>query len=250
MSKIIAAIDNSAASRPVLAMARAVALALDASLEVLHVVEDGDETARAAAQASGVPLRTLTGDPMAVLSTEMDAEDVSVLVIGARGRPAGRRPAGHLVMSLATRSDKPIVVVPPQFQPPDHLSTVLVAMEGTPGKARALQRTIEVSLSAGLQIAVIHVQDENHVPSFSDQVQHETEAYAKEFLARHKVAASGIRLELRVGDPATELLSAAQSEGADLVAVGWPHSDDPNRGAVAREILNRSPIAVLLMALS
>lgn len=96
---------------------------------------------------------------------------------------------------------------------------------------------------------MIHVEDENDIPSFSDQVQHETEAYAREFLARHKVTASGIRLQLRIGDPAAEVLDAIESEGADLVAVGWPHSDDPNRGVVARVILDRSPIPVLLMAL-
>ena len=54
MKRVIAAIDNSAAAPPVLAMARAVASALGGELEVLHVIEDGDETARASAQAVGV----------------------------------------------------------------------------------------------------------------------------------------------------------------------------------------------------
>lgn len=137
MSKIIAAIDNSAASGPVVAMARAVASALDSRLEVLHVIEDGAETARAVAQAGGISLRTLVGDPLASLSLAMEKGDASVLVIGARSPPSDRRPAGHLPMALATQSDRPIVVVPPGFRPPEHLSTVVVAMEGTPGKARS-----------------------------------------------------------------------------------------------------------------
>ena len=249
MSKIIAAIDNSAASGPVVAMAHAVASALDAPLEVLHVIEDGAETARAVAQAGGMQLRTLVGDPLAMLSLAMEKEDASILVMGARSRPSGRRPAGHLPMALATHSDRPIVVVPPDFCPPEHLTTVVVAMEGTPGKARALRRNVELSISAGGQVVVLHVEGKNDIPSFSDQMQHETEAYAKEFLARHKVTASGIRLELRIGDPAAEVLSAIETDGADLVAVGWPHSDNANRGAVARVILERSPIPVLLMAL-
>ena len=57
-------------------------------------------------------------------------------------------------------------------------------------------------MSAGVQVVVLHVEGKNDIPSFSDQMQHETEACAKEFLARHKVTASGIRLELRIGDPA------------------------------------------------
>ena len=141
MSKIIAAIDNSGASGPVVAMARALASALDGRLEVLHVIEDGAETAGAVAHAGGMPLRTLVGDPLALLSLEMGKEDASVLVIGGRSRSSGRRPAGHLPMALATQSDRPIVVVPPDFRPPEHLSTVVVAMEGTPAKARSFSGT-------------------------------------------------------------------------------------------------------------
>jgi hypothetical protein len=57
-----------------------------------------------------------------------------------------------------------------------------------------------------------------------------------------------MRLELRIGVPAVEVLRAIESTQAELVAVGWPQTDDPNRGAVAREILDRSPIPILLMA--
>ncbi len=53
MSKVIAAIDNSPASRPVLAMARAVAAALGASLDVLHVLEDDDDDDTARSPGSG-----------------------------------------------------------------------------------------------------------------------------------------------------------------------------------------------------
>jgi nucleotide-binding universal stress UspA family protein len=84
-------------------------------------------------------------------------------------------------MVLAGRTDKPVVVVPPGFDPPEHLRTVVVAMEGTPGKARALQRSIEISSRAGLEIVVVHVHDESSIPLFSDQVQHEGEAYARSF---------------------------------------------------------------------
>jgi nucleotide-binding universal stress UspA family protein len=81
-------------------------------------------------------------------------------------------------------------------------------------------------------------------------VQHETEAYAHEFLARHVLGAPQARLELRIGVPATEVLRAIESISAELVAVGWPHTSDPGRGAVAREILDRSPVPVLLVAVT
>jgi nucleotide-binding universal stress UspA family protein len=248
MKRVIAAIDNSAAARPVLVMARAVSLALVATLEAVHVMEDGDETARASAEVADTALHVLSGDPVEQLTQVVAEEDVVALVVGARSGLGGPRPAGHLAMALAGRTDKPVVVVPPDAQPPKQLRRVLVAMEGTPGKARALQRTLELSTEAGLEILVVHVDEE--IPSFTDQVQHETEAYAQEFFARHVLGAPQARLELRIGVPATEVLSAVESLHPELVAVGWPHSADPGRGGVAREILDRSPVPVVLVAVT
>jgi nucleotide-binding universal stress UspA family protein len=59
------------------------------------------------------------------------------------------------------------------------------------------------------------------------------------------VGAPQMRLELRVGDPASEVLDAIDSAGAELVAVGWPQ--DSSRGAVARRIVDRSPVPVLMI---
>jgi len=250
MSRVIAAVDNSDVSEPVVVMARAVADALGASVEVLHVVEDEDEAERRPVLPGDPAVRVLSGDPVDRLSTVAAEEDVVALVVGARSRPGGPRPAGHVAMGLAGLTDKPVVLVPPGSHPSGQLLTAVVAMEGTPGKARALQRTVALSARAGLEIVVVHVHDEDSIPSFSDQVQHEAEAYATEFFSRHVISAPRMRLELRVGIPADEVLAAVESAGAELVAVGWPQTEDPGRGAVAREILARSPVAVLLVALA
>ena len=79
------------------------------------------------------------------------------------------------------------------------------------------------------------------VGGFSHQVQHETGAYAQEFFARHLLGAPQARMELRIGVPTNEVLAAVETLHAELVAVGWPHTTDPARGAVAPEILERSP---------
>jgi nucleotide-binding universal stress UspA family protein len=248
MKRVVAAIDNSAAARPVLTMAQAVASALGGGMEALHVVEDGDETASATAIAAGVPLHLVSGDPIEQLVLATADEDVVGIVLGARGTLGGPLPAGHLVLAIAGRTDKPVVVVPPDAHPPERLRYVLVAMEGSLNKARALQRTIELSTDAGLEIIVMHVDEE--VPSFTDQVQHEVEAYASEFFARYVHGAPEARLELRIGVPAVEVLDGIETLRPDLVAVGWPQSTDPARAAVAREILGRSRVPVLLVAVT
>jgi nucleotide-binding universal stress UspA family protein len=53
-----------------------------------------------------------------------------------------------------------------------------------------------------------------------------------------------------VGVPADEIIGAADAMAADLVALGWPQTTDEDRGRVAREVLDRSHIPVLLMALA
>lgn len=247
MSRVIAAIAHSETSKLVVSMASAVADALDASVEVLHVIESGDEVEHHPTTGKSIPVRYLSGDLVEVLRVAAADEDVVALVMGAS---AHSRPAGHVAMVLASLTDGPVVVVPAHCHPPEQLRTVVVAMEGTPGKARALQRSIEISIRAGLEIVVVHVHDEDSIPSFSDQVQHETEAYAQEFLSRHLIGGPQMRLELRLGLPAPEVLAAVVSVGAELVAVGWPRSDDPRRGTVAKEILEQSPVAVLLVAIA
>lgn len=96
----------------------------------------------------------------------------------------------------------------------------------------------------------MHVDDEGSIPSFSDQVQHETDAHGRGVLARNCPGATSARLESRVGVPADEIMATVESLDPALVAVGWPQSDDPSRGAVAREVLDRSRIPVLLIAVS
>jgi nucleotide-binding universal stress UspA family protein len=248
MSKIVACIDNSAAAHPVLAAALAIAPVLGASVEALNVVEDSDQTARAAAQDMGTPLRTVHGDPLEQITIASAAPDVVAVVIGVRALPTGGR-TGHVALAVANRVDTPVLVVPPDAQPPTLVRRVLIAMEGTQTNARNLKHAIELAANAALDIIVVHVDDEDSIPSFTDQACYETEAYTKEFLARYLPGAPTARLELRIGTPVDEILSAAQDVAADLLAIGWRQSDDPSRGPVAHALVNRSHLPVFLVAL-
>jgi nucleotide-binding universal stress UspA family protein len=192
MTRVVAAIDNSGAARSVLGVGQAVALALGADLEAVHVVEDGHETASASAAAAGLSLRTLSGIPAEALTREADRADVLAVVFGLRDRTAGPRPAGHLVLEVASRTHTPVVAVPPDTVAPDRVSTLLVAMEGSTASSEALRRTLSLSAGAGLDLVVVHVDEE--VPPFTDQVQHESDAYLQEFVARHGPGLRDVRI--------------------------------------------------------
>lgn len=250
MTTILAAIDDSAATKPILETALALAPVLGAAVEAVHVTDAVGRTTQATTQSMKVPLRVLEGDPFTEIAALAGDDNVVAVVVGARARPAGRRPAGHVALALAGVLAKPVVIVPPEARPPARVRRVLIAMEGTPGQARDLQRTIELGAGAGLELVVVHVDNEESIPAFCDQVQYETEAYANEFLARYCRGAPDARLALRVGVPADEILATADDVAPDMLAIGWPQTDDPTRGQVAREIVNRSRLPVLVVALA
>lgn len=247
MSRIVAAIDNSPAARPVLSVALALAPVLGAEVEAVHVVEEEGDTAAAVAGSLGVPYRVLPGDdPLAAILGYAADADVILVVVGARRRLQSKD-LGHLASRIAEDLDKPVVVVPPETRPLERLRRVVIALEANPDKARSLSSVISVAAGADLDLVVVHVDDEDSIPSFSDQEAHETRAYAEEFLARYLPGAGPARLELRVGDPADEIVELTRQGDVDLLALGWPH--DPERGAVARRILGRCPIPVLLVSI-
>jgi nucleotide-binding universal stress UspA family protein len=249
MSKVLACIDNSETARDVLATAQKLAPTLDATVEAVHVAENGDRSARATAETAHVPFRRLRGDPLEQLAAAINKADTVGAVVGARSHSAGAH-AGHLAPLLAATTNRPIVVVPPGAQLPHEIRRVLVAMKGTARSAKSLKRALRIAPGADLELVILHVDDESTIPQFSDQVQHETEAYASEFLTRYAIGSPSARLELRVGVPADEILTAADAEHPDLIALGWPAENDPGHGTVARTVLERSHVPMLLVATS
>jgi nucleotide-binding universal stress UspA family protein len=107
-----------------------------------------------------------------------------------------------------------------------------------------------IAADTGLELAIVHVDDTNAIPSFSDQVQHETDAYADAFLARYCGGIRPAQLEFRIGEPDEEILDTARSVGADLIALGWPAGAGPGHRLAAREVLRRSEIPTLLVAVA
>ena len=248
MSRVIAAVDSSAAARPVLDTAAALARLLGAELAALHVREDGDFTPRAQAGAVGVPLRTVRGPTVPSLVEAAKPDDVVAMVLGARGTPAGRRPAGRTALEVAAVLPKPLVIVPPSLAHPGRLRRLLVPLDGSATTAAALRGTIEFARGCALEVVVLHVRDEASLPPFEDQPQHETASWAHEFVARHcPCPPEELQLEVRVGSPPDYVVRVAVEADVDLVALGWSQDLSEGRAAVVRETLAKSAVPVLLV---
>jgi nucleotide-binding universal stress UspA family protein len=144
--------------------------------------------------------------------------------------------------------DKPLVVVPPDVARLGKLRRILVPLEGTVSTSLAPTRIIDVACDAELDVVVLHVHDETSLPSFTDQPQHEADAWAEEFLARYCPGRLGeVRLEVRVGRREEEILRLAEEMDADLIALGWSQKLAPGRAPVVRTVLERGRVPLLLV---
>lgn len=248
MTIVLAALDNSLAGNPVLVTARAFARILGARVHAVHVVTDHDRTAHNVAQAAGVPLQIVEGPVVDRLIEAASADDVAAVVIGARATPSGRRPLGSTAFAVATSLLKPVVVVPPDAHVAPELRRILVPLEGTASTSLAPRSIVELARDTKLDVIALHVHDENAIPAFTDQPQHEHDAWAREFLARYCPWGIGtVRLERRVGRSDELLPEVAQQVGCDLIALGWTQQLEAGRAPVVRAALERAPVPVLLV---
>lgn len=249
MRRVIAAVDSSAAAMPILSTAAAAARLFRAKLRAIHVEEPGDPgVARAAARAAGTRLVLVKGPTVAAaVRTAALQEDVVALVLGVRSRPTGKRAAGHVAVKVATSVPKPIFVVPPDCVLPVHFRRVLIPVERDMVTASALRETIEALQAARAEIVLLHIFEEGDLPLVTDQPQHETDAWVREFLRRYCPYIDVTRVELRTGVPAEHLLAVAGKIGADALVLGWGQRLVPGRAVLVRSALEHSRVPVILV---
>lgn len=248
MTKVIAAIGDTEAAASVLTTARAVAQLFGASVEGLHVRSDGFAKASSAARDAGIPLCDVAGDVVQSLAAAGARRDVSALVLGTRDEPSEAKPLGSTALELVGTVEKPVVLVPPRAAPARRIRGVLLPLEGTRQTSLAPAHVLELARDAAVDVLVLHVLDESALPLFTDQPQHETEAWTTEFLARY--CPRGLRsvsLALRVGRPEDVVVDVAEASGVDLIALGWNQRLAPGRAAIVRTALERGRLPLLLI---
>jgi nucleotide-binding universal stress UspA family protein len=124
----------------------------------------------------------------------------------------------------------------------------LVPLEGGTQSSQTLDATLELAHHRELEIVVLHVHSPATVPAFADHEPHATQAWEREFLARHiNVPHAHVTLRRGVGAPADHILAVADETGADVVVLAWSQRFEPRRARVVTEVLSRARIPVLLL---
>jgi nucleotide-binding universal stress UspA family protein len=248
MTRVIAAIDETSSAGRVLAAGKAVARLLGATVEAVHVCENEPDRAAQECEGAGVSLQLHRGDVITSLTAIGSRRDVTALVLGTRDIPSRTTPLGSTALEIIGAVEKPVVLVPPRGSVPRRIRQVLLPLEGTRPTSMAPASLLEVANDAAVDLLALHVLDESKLPLFTDQPQHETDAWAKEFVARYcPRGLRSVRLALRVGSPEAAILAAAEETGADLVVLGWNQRLVPGRAAVVRALLEHGTFPLLLI---
>jgi nucleotide-binding universal stress UspA family protein len=246
--KVIAAIDDTFAAGPVLSTARALSRLFGADVEALHVRQNGHATASREAKAARVSLETSSGSAVETLVAAAAADEVASIVVGTRRTPTAARPLGATALEVVASLEKPVAVVAPEAVVPERIRRVLLPLEGTASTSLAPVRVLELCHEADLDVVVLHVHDEGSLPLFTDQPQHETVTWTKEFLARYcPRGLSSVSTALRVGKPEEAVVGVAEDESVDLIALGWNQQLAPGRAEVVRAVLERGALPIMLI---
>lgn len=246
--RILAAIDNSSAARPVLETATTLSAVLGTVTEAVHVRENGVATAQQTARSAGVPIRIIEAKPLPFLIAELNEPDVLLAVVGARGSPADPRPTGRVATAIVEHAAKPVVVVAPEgaTRSISPLERLLVPLDGSAAAAAAATRVRDLFGRSPVGVVIVHVFDAKTVPQFLDRAEHDLDVWAQEFAAR--LGGDGpTRVDLRAGRAGDQIVAAAAGEQAGLIVLGWSQNSSEGHAAVVREVLARSPVPVLLV---
>jgi nucleotide-binding universal stress UspA family protein len=248
MTSVLAAIDDSAASRPVLQFASWAAQLMDAQLVAVHVQHDGSgDTARATAQSLDVPLIVRTGETVAAIGGARRELQAVALAVGARSLPGGVSPAGHVALALAQETTVPVIIVPPEAS--NHrVDRILIALEGNGDSEVVLALAEQLSPADEPDILAVHVFRPDALPPFGDDPAFEAEAWTREFLRKaSSTAAAHVHLDIRVGDPAVQVSEAIRDLDADLVVLAWHRELFEGHARIVRRVLETAHVPLVLL---
>jgi nucleotide-binding universal stress UspA family protein len=209
-----------------------------------------------------VDTRVVRGRPASAIVDEAVACQPDLLVVGSRGHgPLASVVMGSVSAEVVDHAPCPVLVARRRS-----VSRLVVGVDGSASADRALALLRRWPIFAGLPGAVVTVTEPISAwagrvgtaiyPVWVDMHESATDRRAQldevaqrgaDELARAGISAG---VELREGDPADQLIRAAQATGADLIVVGSRGLSTLPRlviGSVARKVLLHAPQSVLVV---
>ena len=278
---IVAGTDLSPTARIATDRAAALAKTLDSKFVLVHAGQPSEELDRLAGDY-GAEVVVETGDPASVLIAEVEKVGADLLVVGSVGMRGARR---FLLGSVPNKvshhapTDLLIVKTDPPPREFEQYGSVLVGTDGSPTASAAVKKVSGLAARLGISPLVVCAYEpptEHELKQLRGDPNDPVEQWkaprvatdtpgefrwriadavqAQDILDRAEQIASesGVQAEVRaVEGPAAEtLLSVAEKESIDLIAVGSVGMTGAKRfmlGNVPNRISHHSPTDVLIL---
>lgn len=280
--KIVAGTDLSKTAKVATDRAAALATRLGAELTLVHAGNDPGEAFEQLAQEYGAEKVATPGAAAEVLITESERIDADLLVVGSVGMSGARRfMLGNVPNKVSHHSPTDLLIV--KTDPPrstGDYNKVVVGTDGSPTAMRALDVACDLGAKLGTDVLVVCAYEpptereleqmkadpNDPIAQWSSGKSSTPEefrwriagtAQAEDILERAFEHASqrGVPAEVRAvnGSPAEVLISTAEDDNCDLIAVGNVGMAGAKRfmlGNVPNRISHHSPTDVLIIRTS
>ncbi len=278
--RIVAGTDLSATARVAVERASSLAKRLEAEFVLVHAGSDSDDLAALGSEV-GAATVAKSGNPAEVLLAEATSTRASLLVVGSVGMTGARRfLLGSVPNKISHHSSTDLLIVKTDPPPKDvgDYASILVGTDGSPTATRAVEMASKLAATLGIKPTVVCVftppteQELKRMASPQDPVEQwkagrgsrdvpdefrwriAGAAQAEDILDRaaEHAAAQGADAEVRAveGHPAETLISIAEGEAFDLIAIGSVGMSGPKRfmlGNVPHRISHHAPTDILIL---
>ena len=278
--KIVVGTDLSTTARIAVERASGLAKRMEAEFVLVHAGADSEELAALGTEV-GAATVAKSGNPAEVLLAEAVATGATLLVVGSVGMTGARRfLLGSVPNKISHHTATDLLIVktdPPPKQVGDY-NSILVGTDGSPTATRAVEMASKLAATLGIKPTIVCVytppteQELKRMASPQDPVEQwkagrgerdvpdefrwriAGASQAEDILDRaaEHASAQGTDAEVRAveGHPAESLISIAEDESFDLIAIGSVGMSGPKRfmlGNVPHRISHHAPTDILIL---
>lgn len=197
---------------------------------------------------AGWPVHVRLGRPAPAICQAAEARRASMVVLGMDGRAGDGNSTAVEVVHL---SRIPVYVARDAWAP----RTAVVGIDFGPSSVRVARHALRLVGPEGL-LQLVHVEPSLDFPAASVwgwggcHAAAVSQGFTKLIADLEALGAKDVRTLSRVGDPAIELLRAAEASNTDLLAIGsdgYIHGGRAIVGRVARRVLADPPLSLLVI---